>query len=60
VIVYQEEVDPNRLYCICRKPYVEGPDFSLLSIFLYESLGEWMIYCDACHEWFHGSSLLFV
>lgn len=30
--------DPNRLWCICRKPHN----------------GRFMISCDVCEEWFHG------
>ena len=33
-----EDDDPERLWCICRKPH--GNKF--------------MISCDGCKEWFHG------
>ena len=33
---YQGEEDPNKLYCICRKPY-DASDF--------------MVCCDECDEW---------
>jgi hypothetical protein len=31
--------EPDKLYCICRKPYVNGV---------------FMIACDSCQEWYHG------
>jgi hypothetical protein len=31
--------DPNKLYCVCRKPYQPGV---------------FMIGCDVCLEWYHG------
>ncbi|KAJ4458121.1 putative COMPASS component SPP1 [Paratrimastix pyriformis] len=34
-----EEFEPNRLFCVCKKPYVEG---------------EWMVFCEGCKDWFHG------
>ncbi|KAH7816559.1 putative nucleosome-remodeling factor subunit BPTF [Monocercomonoides exilis] len=36
----QSEEDPNRLWCTCQTPYVEG---------------QFMIQCDMCNEWFHGT-----
>ena len=34
-----EEDDPDRLWCICRKPYNK----------------RFMISCDQCQQWYHGS-----
>jgi len=34
-----ESEDPNKVYCLCRKPY---------------QAGVFMIACDSCNEWFHG------
>jgi Zn finger protein HypA/HybF involved in hydrogenase expression len=36
----QEEEEDDTLYCICQRKYQEG---------------EWMIECEACEGWFHGS-----
>lgn len=36
----KSEDDPNRLWCICKTAYVPG---------------QFMIQCDACDEWYHGS-----
>jgi hypothetical protein len=35
---WESDEDPDRLWCICRKPH--GNKF--------------MISCDGCKEWFHG------
>jgi len=35
----EEEDDPNKLWCICRRPYTEDT---------------FMIACDTCNEWYHG------
>ena len=38
-VANKSENDPNKLWCICRKP----------------RNNRFMIACDICHEWFHGS-----
>ena len=35
----QDEEDDQKEYCVCRKPYS----------------GRFMIQCDFCDEWYHGS-----
>lgn len=37
----KDEDDPNRLWCICRKPHG----------------GRFMVCCDLCNEWFHGECI---
>ncbi|XP_065909719.1 lysine-specific demethylase 7B-like [Dysidea avara] len=36
----EQDYDPDELYCLCRKPY---------------SPSQFMIECDVCKDWFHGS-----
>merc|ERR1711971_836223 len=38
-VANKSENDPNKLWCICRKPHNN----------------RFMIACDTCQEWFHGS-----
>ena len=37
-----DDDDPNRLWCVCRRP--AGED-------------KFMICCDCCHEWYHGDCI---
>ena len=39
VVQDQEEEDDQKKYCVCKKPYS----------------GRFMIQCDFCDEWYHGS-----
>lgn len=37
-----QDYDPDELYCLCKRPY---------------SPSQFMIECDACKDWFHGSCI---
>jgi hypothetical protein len=65
---YSPEDDPDRPWCICRKPHGNKYENSVVILVLANVLSLWhrcvnvvicyvvrfMICCDGCEEWFHG------